>query len=484
MGWARHNRPIILDWVNVTYRSVVLTVAGVVLAAVTAGGWWYYSHEIRPKALALSEIAEATARVAEAGHRTGDDPTEQLKALARESLDGARAQFEATEYREARRSAEDARRLALQALERLAGAEAPSNSVGFAELAGDVRVKLAGEFAWIPADRGMKLKVGDQVKTAKNGSAKLVYFDRTETTIDPGSLLEIRDLYEDPVTKVRRVREKLNFGAIEASTQAGNVRGSYHELATDNAAARATEAGEYRVVHAEDGPSTFSAFRGGDVEIATATRKIALSAGERIAAGRGGSLAAKEMLPAPPRLVSPQDEKVISSEDPSKTAIALSWEKVPGIAKYRLEIATDSLFAVRLHESERTGTSTTIVGPEVGSYYWRVASVSGSGNQSRFSEARRFRVTSQRIRDRGDTEPPELEITEAVLSGPVLIVNGRTEPGATLWIDSERNEVDDDGQFYAVVKLSREGWNEITFVAQDAAGNETRLKQRKYVETY
>ena len=58
------------------------------------------------------------------------------------------------------------------------------------------------------------LNVGDQVKTSSRGSAVLLYFDKTKTHVQPGSLLEIRDLYEDPVTKVRRVREKLNWGEV------------------------------------------------------------------------------------------------------------------------------------------------------------------------------------------------------------------------------------------------------------------------------
>jgi hypothetical protein len=66
----------------------------------------------------------------------------------------------------------------------------------------------------------------------------------------------------------------------------------------------------------------------------------------------------------------------------------------------------------------------------------------------------------------------------------MLIVNGRTEPGALLWIDSEKTDVYDDGKFYAVIRLRKEGWNEIEFVSQDASGNEKRVRHRAYVETY
>ena len=66
----------------------------------------------------------------------------------------------------------------------------------------------------------------------------------------------------------------------------------------------------------------------------------------------------------------------------------------------------------------------------------------------------------------------------------MVIVNGRTEPGATLWIDNEKIDVYDDGTFYAVVRLRKEGLNEIRFVSQDAGGNETEIMRSTYVEMY
>ena len=86
-----------------------------------------------------------------------------------------------------------------------------------------------------------------------------------------------------------------------------------------------------------------------------------------------------------------------------------------------------------------------------------------------FSSMRRFRVSSEKIRDRSDTEPPELEITEFVPIGMMVIVNGRTEPGATLWAENEQIDVSDDGTFYTVIRLRKEGVNELRFVAQDTA---------------
>jgi len=66
----------------------------------------------------------------------------------------------------------------------------------------------------------------------------------------------------------------------------------------------------------------------------------------------------------------------------------------------------------------------------------------------------------------------------------MVIVNGRTEPGATLWINNEKTETYDDGTFYAVVRLRKEGMNDIRFVSQDTAGNEAELTKTAYVEMH
>ena len=93
-------------------------------------------------------------------------------------------------------------------------------------------------------------------------------------------------------------------------------------------------------------------------------------------------------------------------------------------------------------------------------------------------------MTTQKIRDVTDKTPPRFEITDFVQTGAMVIVNGRTEPGAQVWIDNEKVDVADDGSFYTVIRLRKEGMNELQFVAQDAAGNEFRKGYTAYVESY
>jgi hypothetical protein len=472
-----------VEWINVSYRSLVSAGLVILLAALGIGAYWFYFQRYVPRETARRAIGRAEARLAEARAVPGEGHVEEIVHSAQGSLEEARGEFGETRFQGALVAAIRSENLSIKALS-LAAGEEKSRLVRFYRIEGDVRVKQAETFSWQSADSRMVLRIGDQVKTSSSGSAQLIYFDGTVTSVEPGSLLEIRDLYEDPVTKVRRVREKLSWGEVQASTQERNVSGSYHEVATEKVAARSEKAGEFRVAHERGGQRSVVDVFDGRIEVSTASRKEALGGGERIAADAAGGLGTKQALPGAPRLLTPSDQRVFLLEDPTREALSLGWEPVAGGARYRLTIADRSLFSEPLYDAERQGTTAEIDAVPPGSYFWRVAAISKAGVQGPFSPARRFRVSSQRIRDRSDTEPPRLQVSEFVPIGQMVVINGETEPGATLWVDDMKVDVYDDGSFNAVVRLRREGVNEVLLVAQDTAGNETTLKRTAFVELF
>jgi hypothetical protein len=470
-----------VEWFNVTYRSVLALVTVILAVAGAAVGTWYYLTIHKPKLAARMAIASAEGRLVETSGLQATPAVEEIVANAEVALREARVAFLAIDYDSARVAAIRSETFSRQAL-RMAGQGEDEVQVRFYRLEGDVRVKRAGEFSWSQANDRMELREGDQVKSSSSASAQLIYFDGTITTIQPGSLLEIRALFEDPVTQVRRVREKLNWGELNASVQKRNVAGSYHEVATEEAAARAEVEGEFRVRHdKESQTSTFDNFSG-KIEIDSGTRKESLVAGETIKAQPGGRLGPKTLLPATPRLLSPRDQRVFTAG--SGTDVTLSWEPVPGSGSYHLIIADTALFTDPLYDDTLTETSVVLSEVEQAAYYWKVAALSPAGVNGPFSTTRRFRVAGGKIRDTTDDQPPILEITEFVSVGTMVIVNGRTEPGASLWVDEEKIDVDDSGTFYAVVRLRKEGVNELAFVAQDAAGNEARIERQAYAESF
>lgn len=473
-----------VEWFNVTYRTVVTWVVLSVMAVVGGGGYWYYTYHLTPRKEATRAIVRADERLAEAATLLDEGKITELVDSARSALGEARGQFDAGDYMNAQILAIRSENSSRQALSLANPKQAETHSVQIQNIEGDVRVKQAGEFSWKSAEAGMVLEIGDQVKTSSRGKARLLYFDGTETSVEPGSLLEIRDLYEDPVTKVRRVREKLTWGEVQASTRKRNVSGSFHEVTTEKAAARTEEAGEFRVSYDQKRQTSTVDVFDGRIEVATANRKETVEAGERIRAESDGSLSAKQDLPAMPRLLAPSDQRVFVFEDPSKSSLTLSWEPVPGAKHYRLIIANRPLFTEPLYDAMRDEPRAVVEGVPAGTYHWKVAAVSSSDIDGPFSDSRAFRVSSQRIRDRSDSEPPKLEISEFVTVGQMVVINGETEPGATLWVDSNKIDVYSDGSFNAVVRLRREGMNEVLLVAQDNAGNETKLTRTAFVEVY
>ena len=66
----------------------------------------------------------------------------------------------------------------------------------------------------------------------------------------------------------------------------------------------------------------------------------------------------------------------------------------------------------------------------------------------------------------------------------MVIINGQTEPGATLWVENSKIDVFDDGSFNAVVRLRREGANDLEIVAQDNAGNKSKTSRTAYLEAF
>jgi len=361
--------------------------------------------------------------------------------------------------------------------------ESPTQ-VQFLHIEGDVKVKRAGEFSWEPADPKKVLNVGDQVKTTSSGSAQLLYFDGTRSTIHPGSLLEIRRLYENPATKERRVSERLGWGSLHVSTKRQNVPGSEHEVSTRVASARSGEEGEIRVQYDKKKKSArFDSFDS-TWNIRTQDREKSLGSGQTVEAFDDGQLSPVKDLPKAPRLLSPSDQKLFTFEDPSSAELTLRWEPVPGVREYRLSVSQRSLFTDPLFQGNVQETSITVEGLGERSYYWKVEAVMPDGGYGPSSPVRRFKVTGQSVRDDQDRTPPRLEVTDFLLSGPMVIINGVTEPGATLWIDNEKVDVYEDGTFYAVIRLRKEGENVVEFLAQDAAGNENQVRRRAYYESY
>ncbi|MEE9219312.1 MAG: FecR domain-containing protein [Acidobacteriota bacterium] len=477
-----------LDWYNVRYRT--LWVWGICLVLGLAGGGIYFYYQKiylhSPQGQARYAIGEAEEMIEQSELHAREDRLKDLHDDARRFLDKARRDYSGGAYQDARVAAIRSQNFSRRLMDTARSGETAAKEVRFYKIEGDTKVKRAGSFIWERADAKLPLSVGDQIKTASNATAQIIYFDGTITTIKPRSLLEIKELYEHPTTKVRKVREKLNFGGVSSTLSGGNAAGSYHEVTTDTMSARAHERSEIEIGYDKEKGKTEVRVHRGKARIVAGKREFQVSQSEMVALDRNQRLVQRGHIPKAPDLLQPIEQKVFVYGDTARAVTKLSWRRVGVAESYRLQISRRSLLGeLLLDKGDVRTTSVKLPRLNAGSYYWRVAAVNSQGVESAFSETRKFKiVSSQAFVNREDKTPPPIEIKDFLVFSYQVIINGKTEPGAVVSIDGRRIDVYDDGNFTAVIKLKREGRNVLKIVAQDLSGNETQIRRTAYVEAF
>ncbi len=477
---------ILLDWFTIKYRTLV-TVAFAFLLVAGVGSYYGYVklfYEGSPKADAREAINQAEETLGRADPVMEQESANELKRTAQRLLAEARRQYDAANYHDARKAAVESKLNSEKAISMSRGESA--REVQFYKVEGDVKVKRARELIWMQAEEGLTLSVGDQVKTSSRSSAQIIYFNGTITTIRPGSLLEIKALYDDPATRIQQVRERLREGRIAASTQEG-VEGSYHEVSTQNSVATSSNRSEFEVAFDKEGSTTRVEVHSGQATLSAGTdaRKVKIGAAETATVDAAATVTEVTRLVASPLPSMPPDQKIFLSKGGQTPSVELVWNEVTGAARYRLQISSQPLFAspeVDLHAVETT--TATVPNVQEGGYFWRVAAVMGDGRVSPFSAPRRFKVMSAQVAQHGDESPPALLVEDFLVFASQVIIRGRTEPGALLTVEGNKVDVYDDGSFTTVVPLKHQGVNHVIFVAQDMAGNESRLDRTARVDAY
>jgi hypothetical protein len=476
-----------LDWYNVRYRTLLAWVLVIGAAAAGGGGYLYHSRYVlnSPKGQAQAALRQAEAMLEEASPLAKSERLEGLREDARGHLGTAHAHFDQRRFNDARVAAITSQNYSQRLLDLARGGEAAGKEVRFYKIEGDAKVKRAGQFIWEAADADLPLSVGDQIKTSSSSTVQIIYFDGTITTVKPGSLLEIKELYEHPTTKVRKVREKLNFGGVTSTVAGSNVAGSFHEVATATTSTRSHERSEIEVGYDDKTRKTEVRLLSGKAEVEAGKRAIQLAPSEMVAVAQDQSLLSRSNMPPVPDLQQPIDQKVLVYQNTERAVTELSWKSVPGAPRYHLQISRRSLLGeLLLDKKDVKSSSVKLPRLKVGSYYWRVAAVNEAGVEGPFSETRKFKIITTDLSDQADKTPPPVEIRDFLVFAYQVIINGRTEPGAMVSIDGQKVDVYDDGTFTAVVKLRREGNNTLTIMAQDISGNETQIKRTAYVEAF
>jgi glucodextranase-like protein len=452
----------------------------VVFLALLAGGIWFYVSRERGNPRTTAEGAIADARQALNSLASSKDFNAHHAEFdrAQKKLDDASSLFGNKKYAEAQASAFESQTIARTAIN---GGGDQENDARFLTLEGDVEYQKGSTGDWLRADLRTPLVNGDWVKTHDSASAELMFQNGSLYTVGPNALLEIYSTVNaQTARKTNSVQMK--FGSVEVATvnDQSTVRTPGSQVVVDSEST--TQVG----VNKADAQTSVMSVRGtASVAPAAGGETVKITAGDKVNATGAGAVGAVKKLLMPPALSNPPDNQVFSIT--LDTEIRFQWQPQAGAVAYQLQVSRSRLFSTLEINSRRTKLQATAKVESEGIFYWRVASIGADGEMGPFSPFRRFRVSGGGKNGApsatADSTPPPLALKAPFnIGGQFYIIEGNTEPGATIFVNDEEADVESSGHFKKLVSFNKVGQNTVVVKAVDAAGNQTVKSQTVLVE--
>ena len=465
-----------IDWYLVSIERLKRIGIVILVVLLCGGAWWYYSNQKRnPRSSAEAAIAEArqalntlAASKDFPSHRSDFD-------RAQHKLDEAGTKLAAGNYSDAESAAVESQTFSRAALSGKGGTE---NDAQFLTVEGDVQYQKSSTSDWTTAEARTPLFNGDWVKTGRGASAELIFSNGSLYTIGSNALLEVYSQF-NPSTSRKNNSVQMQVGSVEVATMddASSVRtpGSQVTIDSESTTQVGVDSQKATAVMTEKGSSSVTPSEGGDA--------VKLAVGEKITATPQGALSAVRKLPMPPALLTPSDNQVFLVAADSR--VQFSWDAVPGAAGYELQVSRSRLFTSLEINSKRQKTTASALVTAEGAFFWRVAATEPGGEIGPFSAFRRFRVNGA---GPGGAAPPDapaplLQLKRPYpIGGPFYMIEGTTDPGATVLINDEDADVEANGHFKKLVTLNKIGRNLVVVKATNATGKQTRLSETVLVE--
>ncbi len=303
-------------------------------------------------------------------------------------------------------------------------------SARFLDLDGSVKVRKAGTYEWIDANRGMALGRNDTIRTVGGSQARVRLFDGTEYLVKSDSILVIEEAYEDPDTKAKLVAVKLTAGQVNLKTPRGGVTGSRSDLATPTSEATFEEDTSADVsFDSSSRVSGFTVFNGGS-DVRSGGQSISLSSAQAVDVTADSRFSNIIELPDVPVIETPANHSVVAVTPSTE----FRWRTVDGARKYHVELDRSPYFRDLLLESTVSNVSILHKGLTPGTYYWQVTAIDSNNRRGAPSEFAKFTVSS-RVDTRNEN-PPELTVFKPTVSlDGIVTVKGSTNVGVVVTVD-------------------------------------------------
>jgi hypothetical protein len=345
-------------------------------------------------------------------------------------------------------------------------------SIRVMSVQGNVEQRRGQRGAWKRLRQHDTLNPGDWVKTATDGTAKLVFSDRSIFTLRQSTMVHLGDSL-GPGSK----GTNLEFGKVLLNT---SDAASMVSTPKSTAEVRSDSKAEVSFDRTKNS-GRFASFEGSLAVANKADGKSVVVAALQQIEQFGDQFSQVKNLPAAPTLLGPGDDQAFDLD--SDKEVRLSWKPVGGAQKYSLQIATTRLFANKLIDDTRSKSSARLGIQGEGNFYWQVSAIDSQGAAGPWSEPRAFRISSVSSFGGGDDHtPPYLLIIETEAMGNLVIVTGKTEAGAIVTINGEGVVLKPDGAFRTTIQMTQTGWSTLEVVAVDAWKNEAKQRTRVFIE--
>jgi hypothetical protein len=453
-----------IDWYLISIDRLKQIGLVILLILLGIGAWWYYQHQkANPRNAAESAMSEARQALNALASSKDFSQHRNEFERAQRKLDQAGTMLGSARYIDAESAAVESQSISRAAL---SGAGGGDNDAQFLTVEGDVQYQKSTTGDWRPAESRTPLYNGDWVKTGDRASAELIFSNGSLYTVGPGALLEVYSQF-NPATSKKSNLVQMQIGSIEVATSddQSTVRTPSSQVVVDSDST--TQVGvdhqkQTAVVTAKGSASVAPSEGGAGVKVAS---------GEKIVATPAGSLSQVKKLLMPPLLREPSDNHPITLGD---SQVTFQWDGVPGATAYQFQVSRSRLFTALEINSKRQKTTAAAKVTAEGPFYWRVAAVGPDGDVGPFSNPYRFRVAGGG-RDLGtgiaEGTPPSLVLKRPYpLGGPFYMIEGNTDPGATVAINDEDVEVESNGHFKKLVSFNRVGRNAVVVKAVNASG--------------
>ena len=472
------------DWYSISVDTLRGWLFLLLIATVLIGGYvgyrtWEHRSLERDSRLVIDEDQRLLAQVRD-DVKVGEFKSEYDAGT--QSLQEARTDFAARRFRVALANAVTCRKL----LQSILDTVALTNSGGqaqFISLQGEVEYKRSDGGSWEEARPRLPLRAGDYVRTGNGSSAEIVFLDgtlytvrgNTQFVISPSGTGTAGDGAGGEPAADQAIQMEYGWVNLNTASRPSQVK-------TPGAVAKVREDSEAFVTYDRGANrGRFGAVRGG-MELAAKggmTRQV----GELQQVVQTGDLLSQaQRLPPSPEPLEPADNRELDLD--RSPSLVLSWDTVPGVNRYALQVSRGHLFADNLINVENRSKPKATLGLRgEGTFFWRVAAFSREGYEGPWSRPRKFRVASAKSGGDRPDAPPELDLVDVKSYGSIFIVAGRCSPGSRLDINGEQAAVGVDGSFKKTVQFNKEGYSYIEIRARDRWGSETVRRRRVLVES-